>query len=390
MKSAWVLAACLWAGIAAAAQPAARPVAKAASRPASQAVQAASAASRAATPAAAVAAAPAPVASPHERELDAIRQAIVEATTGSPMRVLSSAWIDERGSLHETTQFTSDARIRGVRVLSYLEEPLQREARERVQVLVDKLPPGVGAAPGAEAAACLDRQRRWRQTLHVEMADLPPALMALAPMAAHRLGHRLARDFMTAAAESRRWTVRARPYQPVTSYERALVGRTADRTDWLARLWLDVDAAGSVPGKPPMLAVRLELHPVDGSVPAITVRQSLPWGDLTGDLWAPVLAEAVAAMDRETACAPVWYSVGAQGNQLFVFEGASHGLQVGDRLLLVDRAHLPGRLLEAGATSSMALLQVASTQSGLTQLRWLAGPRPAAGVPAGQWVALPL
>jgi hypothetical protein len=99
------------------------------------------------------------------------------------------------------------------------------------------------------------------------------------------------------------------------------------------------------------------------------------------------MSGALAALERQSACEPLWYSVAANGDRLHLREGSVHGLQPGDRLLLVERQHLPGRLLEPGAARALALVQVGTPSAQGTPLRWLAGPRPAQ---AGDWVALPL
>ena len=62
-----------------------------------------------------------PIAS-REFILDAIKQALVDLSLGSELRLATSAYVDERGVLHESSLVTSQAQIRGVRVLAYLQE----------------------------------------------------------------------------------------------------------------------------------------------------------------------------------------------------------------------------------------------------------------------------
>ncbi len=61
-------------------------------------------------------------ASEADRRLDAIKQALVDLSLGSELRLATSAYVDERGVLHESSLVTSQAQIRGVRVLAYLQE----------------------------------------------------------------------------------------------------------------------------------------------------------------------------------------------------------------------------------------------------------------------------
>ena len=60
-------------------------------------------------------------ASEADRRLDAIKQALVDLSLGSELRLATSAYVDERGVLHESSLVTSQAQIRGVRVLAYLQ-----------------------------------------------------------------------------------------------------------------------------------------------------------------------------------------------------------------------------------------------------------------------------
>ena len=57
-----------------------------------------------------------------ERKLETIKQRLVDLALQSNVRLGSAAYLDSNGVLHETSVMSSDADIRGVRVLSYLEE----------------------------------------------------------------------------------------------------------------------------------------------------------------------------------------------------------------------------------------------------------------------------
>jgi len=77
----------------------------------------------------------APTAKQHEAQLNTIRQAILQATMDSPTRVLSSAWIDDKGALHESAHFQSEAQVRGVRVLSYVADEKDSAPQVSAEVL---------------------------------------------------------------------------------------------------------------------------------------------------------------------------------------------------------------------------------------------------------------
>ena len=59
----------------------------------------------------------------YERELEAIRSALLQTTVvEAPTRVVSTAWVDDKGVLRELSHFQSEAHVRGVRVTHYLED----------------------------------------------------------------------------------------------------------------------------------------------------------------------------------------------------------------------------------------------------------------------------
>ena len=97
-----------------------------------------------------------PTAKQHEAQLGAIRQAILQATMDRPTRVLSSAWIDDKGALHESAHFQSEAQVRGVRVLSYLQD----EQDAAPQVSAEVLPWGWREAR-TQASECKAPPRPW-------------------------------------------------------------------------------------------------------------------------------------------------------------------------------------------------------------------------------------
>jgi len=362
------------------ARPARKPVAKAPPKPA----PAPASATVVNTPPPAPAGPSASEVAAHERDLEAIRRALVETAVSAPVRVQSIGWIDSQGRLHEESQFTSDARVRGVRVQAYLEDPAApTTSGPKVSVDVESLPTGVGRRVESDPAQCLARNGRWRQNLHLEVLAVAGPAGPLTPQAA-RAAQALVPLLTAAGRESRRWVVQPRPYQVASSYERALLGREADTVDWLARVSLLARADGQ-------LEAELQLLPQGHLAPPKQLRLALPGPQASALAWAERMAEWVATLDRETACDPMWFAVQGQGTSLRLREGGAHGLQAGDRLLLVRRQHLGGRLLEPGAVRATALLQVEA--GGSTALRWLAGPTPPAGGAAGapdDWVALPL
>ena len=69
------------------------------------------------------------------QRLEAIKQALIELSIGREMTLASSGFIDERGVLHESSLVTSQSNVRGVRVVSYLEEAGVSVAKLKVDLL---------------------------------------------------------------------------------------------------------------------------------------------------------------------------------------------------------------------------------------------------------------
>ena len=71
------------------------------------------------------------------QRLEAIKQALIELSIGREMTLASSGFIDERGVLHESSLVTSQSNVRGVRVVSYLEEAGVSVAKLKVDLQSD-------------------------------------------------------------------------------------------------------------------------------------------------------------------------------------------------------------------------------------------------------------
>ena len=77
-----------------------------------------------------------------EEKLEAIKQALVDLAMESEVTLGSAAYIDDQGVLHESTLMSSSNNVRGVRVLSYLEEAGIPVARVEASMLSDRTCPG--------------------------------------------------------------------------------------------------------------------------------------------------------------------------------------------------------------------------------------------------------
>jgi len=57
-----------------------------------------------------------------DERLELLKQALIDLSIDSEVKLASSAYLDRRGVLHEASVVTSSSQVRGIRVLSYLEE----------------------------------------------------------------------------------------------------------------------------------------------------------------------------------------------------------------------------------------------------------------------------
>ena len=340
-----------------------------------------------------------------ERVLAAIREALVERALEAPTRVLSLGWIDAAGTLHETTQFRTDARVRGVRVLGYFDD--EGEAtRPRLSAEID-IPASLRAVTGAQT--CTDAPTRWR---------IPVALRPVEPDARGQ-EHGIARALSTALiglllandARLARWTLVRGQGAVESSYAKALSGRITAAPDWTLALsvqpldmprasWLEpVVRLGSalVPalaGQGLSWRVELTLQRAGDAAEALRIEETIAIDDRMGsttDQVARHLVQRLPAwltrLDQQAVCESPHYALLRRApDEWAIGAGESTGLRPGDRVLVVDRRSVPLRLLEPGAVGLMAIAEVVRVTYEQVGLRQVAGP----GLPdTGNWAAFP-
>lgn len=350
----------------------------------------------------------------YDAQLAAIRQAILDATLDRPTRVVSTAWVDDKGALHESAHFHSEAQVRGVRVLSYVQgdEPT-------TQVSAEVLP--WGWRPVGADQSCKAPPRPWRLPLGVQIV-MPEGFSGPQLFASQTLLGLAQEAWGQNMQLSQRWrthsVAQAAP-QSDNAYMRALTGQTEERSGWMAEISLQPHAPAEArpwttrmsqslnlsESAPPWrwtLSVRLgqKLSPTARLVPQwqieqivsiapLTLAQSpTAWAQQMQGLLQERMRQWVAQLDKQTECEPVQFHVRRQGTpSLELQAGFDSGLRPGDRVLLMDPAHVPARMLEPGVAQHLALAQVVKVGPHRTELQQLAGPALASH---GAWMALPL
>ena len=351
-----------------------------------------------------------PSAKQHEAQLETIRQAILQATIDRPTRVLSSAWIDDKGALHESAHFQSEAQVRGVRVLSYLQD----EQDAPPQVSAEVLPWGWREAR-TQATECKAPPRPWRLPL-VLQTRVEQGFAGAQQFASQSLMHIASQSWTQQMQASQRWRAQHKASPPENAYMRALTGPSESPTGWTAELVLKPHAAAAGFSMRQAwhalnqnenewrwtLSFTLgERHTSHGPIePRWQIEQLISIDPQAASqnpsAWVHRLKEQVQQhmqvwvkqLDKRSECEPVQFHVRRSGQEgLQLQAGFESGLRAGDRVLLVNPSHIPSQMLEPGATQHLALAQVVKVGPERTELQQLAGPALAA---QGHWMALPL
>lgn len=365
-----------------------------------------------AAPAPTTAKAASPAVSPaqeHERQLQAIRQALLEATIDRPTRVIASAWVDRNGVLHESAHFHSQAEVQGVRVMAYV----QGDEPAAVKVDAQVLPWGLRPSKAADGS-CQSPPRAWRLPMTLQ-TRLDEGFSGAQQHTSQWLLKASSQYWSERLSESKRWQghVSARPVG--NTYSQMLSGSDEASAGWVAELSLSPQPAPEDQARPLSermpwvgeswrwslnLTVGRRTAPEQPLQPIWTARQtvSIPIAEVYNQPTAVLtklqqaleskVGEWIQTLEQDKPCDPLQFAVLRQGGSpLMLQAGQGSGLRPGDRVLLMNPAHVPSRLLEPGATQHLALAEVVRIGRHQTELQQLAGP----ALPVhGQWVALPL
>ncbi len=346
----------------------------------------------------------------HEAQLSAIRQAILQATMERPTRVLSSAWIDDKGALHESAHFQSEAQVRGVRVLSYLQD----EQDATPQVSAEVLPWGWREAQ-TKATECKAPPRPWRLPLMLQ-TRVDGGFTGTQRFASQALLSIAGQTWTQKMQASQRWRAQIKSTPPDNSYLRALTGPSDSPTGWTAELVLKPHAPdegftarkawhalnqneadwrwtlsftlGERHSATSAIEPRWQIEQVITIDPLAASQNPSAWVQRLQEQLQQQMHVWVKQLDKRSECEPVQFHVRRQGTESLQLQaGLESGLRAGDRVLLMNPAHIPSQMLEPGATQHLALAQVVKVGPDRTELQQLAGPPLAA---QGHWMALPL
>ena len=352
------------------------------------------------------------------KRLEALQHALVAAAMDSQTRVRTAAWVDGSGKLHENTRITSDMKVRGVRVQSYV----NAEDGPSAAIVAESR----GATPSEEI--CKANVQRYRREATLEIA------LRISTSGADRYQWAMLMDqtrarLVSRATTNRLWQLSTPVNMPATTYDRMLTGAVPDITPY--HMVIELLPAGALaiePVRPKQtlrqksaqmvktvanymtdeprrsdpipFVMRLSVYERSSqrvlwqdAVPLffperelVTTSQPLPPG-LLSEL-DRVLDSWLQSMDNNFSCRPQQFNVLQEIPSGWVINGGQvAGLSAGDQLLLMNREHLPARILEPDSAQHLALVEVVSVAAGRATVRKLAGPASIAR--SGDWVATP-
>jgi hypothetical protein len=331
-----------------------------------------------------------------DEQLQAIRLALVQAVSQAPMQVYNTAWVDDKGALHESTQFHSQAKVRGVRVMAYT---AQGQAAPELRAATVSEAPTHWATVKGDVQTCLQAAGRWRMPVDM-VVSLDPSLKGRDTQVGAWLAQESAHWWRQQSGHSQRWHWDQAEVRSVSTdasaspYMRVVLGSQSQRqTPWRLHLVLGTDGF-RVPG----WRVDVSFGRTDGSSPVWQSRVHLPAslvedrsqqfvGMKTLEVLRHTLSQVRAEVDARGACEPSQFDVAPTAQGWVMPVGTASGFRAGDRVLVMDRDRLPQRLVEPGALGQLAMAEVVQVHKDRVQLKQIAGP----AMPAhGYWVALPI
>jgi hypothetical protein len=148
--------------------------------------------------------------------LEAVKRALVDLALTSEVKLGTSAYLDGQGILHESSILSTETKVRGVRILSYLEEAGIAVAKVEGSILANNI------CPGARPNSMREAQVRVINSLTNEAIGAH-YMTELGQFSEQLLRKRL--------AASNQWSTRPeRVYK--SSYQRYLSGSSADQVPY--------------------------------------------------------------------------------------------------------------------------------------------------------------
>jgi hypothetical protein len=385
-----------------------------------------------------------------QERLDAIRHSLVEASLQTPTKVLSTSWLDNNGSLRETSSFKNGMQVHSLRVLSYnrdeagqpkaqlqIEEPatsLKQQTRqglksvwqsftsalqlkqlgsEQNKTLISENSNQLSSDPNKRAPAPICGKQLKASLRHVMGVDV--WVDSSNPDALSGAVYKLMDEHLTSSNPqgiAQNWRMTVNEIQPsmantMTSYERMLTSNKPEQMPWHARFAMKtemlpapgLDGLNGIKGPGMAVNLLLQVSPREGQKGVFQEMVTLNL-ELEVDKWkaAKLSAESYAILARQfeqwksslsqlVACEGITPTV-TEVNPGFIRinAGSESGVRKGDEWLVADPAKFPSQLVGQDGASKMLLAKVDSVSLYHSVLTIVAGSAQLAEV---QWRAWP-
>jgi hypothetical protein len=380
-----------------------------------------------------------------QERLEAIRHSLVEASLQTPTKVLSTSWLDSKGSLRETSSFKNGMQVNSLRVLSYdrdeagqpkaqlqIEEPatsLKQQTRqglksvwqtftsalqlkqlgsEQNKTLFSENANQLSSDPNKSCGKQLKMGLRHVMGVDVWVDSSNPDALSGAV-------YKLMGDHLTSSnpqGVAQNWRMTVNDIQPsmantMTAYERMLTSNKPDQMPWHARFAMKTEMlpapglAGLNGAKGPGMVVNLllQVSPREGQKNVFQEMITLNL-ELEVDKWkaAKLSADSYAILTQQfeqwksslsqlVACEAITPTVTeVKPESIRINAGSESGVRKGDEWLVADPAKFPSQLVGKDGASQMLLATVESVTPYHSVLTIVAGSAQSAQV---QWRAWP-
>ena len=321
-----------------------------------------------------------------ELRLNRIRAALVEAAVQSRMHVRSVSWFDAQGALREYNRFSSEIRLRDLRLPDQPVREAQPRAVAQLVAQAEPLSPSACAAPSARTAV--------RQVMGLGLA-LSPGLTAAQRYPAQVVGQAALAAMRSAPAQH--WRAGA-AIDYVRVYDQRLSSAGQEHVQWWIQLLVEGLSGSDQVQDAPVLVLRWQVWQRAQPQPWLELRHDVPPARTSVNAATPrtdalvrqAIAQSVQALaaelDRRLSCDPQPMPLLVDEGRWTLPAGDLAGVRVGDRVLLADARALPQHVLEPGALDATVLAEVKSVSLFSAELQPVAGPQRA---PQAGWVAWP-
>jgi hypothetical protein len=345
-----------------------------------------------------------------EQRLEAIKQSLIDLAMKSNLRLGSSAYIDSDGALHESSIISSDADIKGVRILSYLQEA----GIDSVDLSADIL----------SSSSCPNPQEKIRRQAIVRVGSGKSNGHTHTRVGDHYISELLEiseKALLDSLVDSPEWLASSETrYSSV--YDHYMSGQIKDNAPYRFDIIISKKVETVGKGRAFFASSLESTHNLTswavGKIPELNYNKPWPKHDLVYEivlvnrenespLWRKSLQLSYPRTNRgyrkEDVPAALKYQIGRMTNKFLgqateaiecrtdsyrlavipgrldkfkIAAGSAVGVSIGDQFLIGDDSKILSQSLSMAGLAGLGLAEVESTTNRTATLRYVAGPRP--------------